>query len=770
MLTRGFVVILIFALSEAGIMYLQSHPPLHREDITRLHSTPIHARGGELLRELPSAHDTFGQWIPLSEIAPHLITATLHMEDQRFYRHIGVDPVALGHALWMNLRAERVVRGASTIPQQIIRSAHGYPRTFAGKIRTMAEAIWLTIATSKAMQLEYYFNLVSYGGDGIGIAEAARDYFGTTPDRLTLAQGAFLAVIPKSPLQRNPRSNFERARTAQHALLRRMHARGVIATESAHRAATDAVEIQPKRSRPLLAPHFTEHVRRVATDPGHVITTTLDLDLQREAEHLVSHHLARTARFNIRQASVVILDNATRGIRAWVGSADYADAQAEGQVDGVLAYRQPGSALKPFTYALALQDGMTAATILPDIPTTYFLNRRERYIPHNYNHAFHGPVRLRAALAGSLNVPAVHVAKAIGPARIIALLQSLGMPLQEPPWHYGIGVTLGNGEVRLRDLTNAYATLAAGGRWRPVRATPGVDATTRVLPADVTAIITDILSDTLTRDQFFSHNNPFHFPFPVAIKTGTSSNWRDNWSFGYTHDFTVGVWVGNFDGSPMQGTSGATGAGPLLRDVILATSQHYPRRDVLSTSADLQEQTICTLSGLRATDYCPRKRREVFVPQTAPTAPCDYHQITHLDRRNGLLATRDCDRRFVVEQPGVLYPRAYRAWARDTGRGLSGYSPRCPPPRETPSIAITSPRSGARFLLDPARHAQFQSVPLTADSSIPYEPITWEIDGAPLATSFFPHTATRLPLTRGPHTIRAHSAGQASAPVNIEVR
>jgi len=754
------------------LVCLYVNPPITDDVRARFHSVDILDRHEALLRRLPSPSGTYGRWWQIDNISSNIVVATIAAEDKRFFIHPGVDPLAMARALIQNIKEGRIVSGASTIPEQLLRISKGYPRRLSYKLLIQLESLWLTLSMSKREQLEYYLNLISYGGDGVGIYEGSKRYFGKDPANLTLAESCFLAVIPRSPQVLNPLTNFMAVKKRQVDLLDKLHRSGEVSTALYSQALTEKIRIVKPSPRPFLAPHFTERVRRGMKNRSGQVETTLDLDWQNVAESLMREHLSRVKKYRIENAAVVVIDNSTSEIRAWIGSHDFFDQMHDGQNDGAIAFRQPGSALKPFVYALALENGFTTASILPDIRTHYFLNKGEYYIPRNYSGEYRGPVRLRMALAGSLNIPAVYVAKQIGPAKILGLFKDLHFELTKPPWYYGLGIALGNPEVRLIDVTNAFAALARGGVWRPVVFLSDQrrdDLREVVIQKEVAALVTDILSDTNSRDQIFGFQNPFHFSFPAAIKTGTSSNWRDNWSFGYTEDVTVGVWVGNFDGEPMLSPSGATGAGPLLRDVIKFVATKYPGHSEFASKSLLSEAAVCSLSGKKAHKQCPQKIVEYFMPGTAPLEECDWHREIEVDQRNGLLATNSCQAKYTKRASGVVFPEEYREWATEHGFGLHEYSRLCSDKPEARVIAISYPKEGSAFLINPVRRKEFQTIPLKLDVEGNVLEVEWWVDGRPYKKVDSAPFSSRYILEPGKHSIKAIAHEKESEVVNFEV-
>lgn len=607
-------------------------------------SRRIEDRHGRLLRDAPTG-ERRGVWRPLDEVSPWLPKAFVAIEDHRFEDHRGVDLRGVGRALRDNLRAGRVVAGGSTLSQQVVKQVMPHPRTLWGKGREALWALRLERRLSKRAVLEQYVNRVPFGHGAVGVEAASRLYLGKPAAALTLGEAALLAGIPRAPTRNNPYADPERARRRQRVVLRRMHALGVI--DAAQLA--DALEapwrvVPPERA--FDAPHFTAWVLRRA-GAGRV-RTTLDLDLQREAERLVAQTVRELADRGVGQGAALVLENTTGDVLAWVGSADFADPEA-GQVDMVVGMRQPGSTLKPFAYGLGLELGLTAATPLPDVPI-WFPTALGDYRPRNYDRKFHGWVRLRGALANSYNVPAVWIAHRIGVAPLLQRLRAVGFEsLERPAEYYGLGLALGNGEVRLLELANAYRTLANEGVRAPVRWRLGgeVPPGTRAMAATTARLLTDILADPVARVPAFGRDNVLAMPFPTAAKTGTSTAFTDNWTVGYTSAVTVAVWVGNFDGRPMEGVSGVSGAGALWHRLVRAAMRGREARAF--SREGLERARVCLDTGapLVADDGCNRAVDELFLPGTAPTAadpaarPLATVRVTFPDR--GDLFSADVD-------------------------------------------------------------------------------------------------------------------------------
>ena len=481
-----------------------------------------------------------------------------------------------------------------------------------------------------------------------------------------------------------------------------------------------------------------------------------------------------------------MLDNRTGEWLAWEGSGNFFDADHGGAIDGVVAPRQPGSALKPFTYAAAFERNRHPGNVLADVPSQFpTAEAGILYSPRNYDGRFRGPLPARDALAGSENVPAVALASEIGVPAIARLLRQVGLTtLGNNAAHYGLGLTLGNAEVRLDELVAAYAMLARGGESMAPRLIASIDGVSRpsspidrVLSARTAFWITDILADPNARAYTFGRGGTLEFPFPVAAKTGTSQAYRDNWVVGYTRDVTVGVWVGNFDRTPLRGSSGITGAGPIFHGVMLAAVEHVrghlPIGDatpILAPPADVEQREICVLSGLAPHDACATRVRE-WTPAGAAIGRCTWHHATEAG-------------------PIVVWPDEYRDWARDAGL-LSARADAAGPASATSTraasavdaaelsgaraaarddvLAIVRPLSGATFLIDPTLRPEFQTLVLQARGAAPGR-LEWFVNGAPVGAVDSEAAGVRWPLARGKHDVTVRDSRGRSARTAITVR
>jgi len=584
-----------------------------------IQSIALTDRNGIPLRETRVA-ERFSHELALEEVPPHVINAVLAAEDKRFFSHRGIDWLATGRALVAGITHGRIVSGASTITQQLVKISAHRPRTWRAKLIESVTALRLEQSWSKEQILTAYLNRLDFGNLNIGLAAAADYYFGKPVSDLSDAEAAFLAGLPKNPRKLNPHASPDSARRRQLTVLERMRANHQLDTARFDHAVAETLALRPPQRR-FRAPHFVEMVlQQLPETPPAELRTTLDFPLNERVETIVRDRLAQLREQNVRNAAAVVIDNRTGDVIALVGSENYFSPGA-GQVNGAWAQRSAGSALKPFTYLLALERGATPATVVADVRTSFPADG-SFYRPENYNRRCYGPVRYRTALASSLNIPAVKVLVAAGgPAALHARLREVGLTtLNRSPEVYGLGLTLGNCEARLLEMTNAYASLARLGEFRPWRVLPTSNVTAhRYSRPELVWQIADILSDNSARTLAFGMNSALRFDYPVACKTGTSTDFRDNWTVAFTPEFSVGVWVGNFDGSPMREVSGVTGAGPILHAIF--DYLHTTRGTTwYRTPAAIVERTVHPITGKLLADGDVRGVREKFVANQLPPA------------------------------------------------------------------------------------------------------------------------------------------------------
>lgn len=603
------------------------------EEWTLQPSLQIYDRNGAPVRGFLSSNQTYARPLPLAQMSPWLLAAAVSAEDKRFFSHEGIDLKAIFRAAWQNASTQRIVSGASTITQQVVRAHHPHAKNWGGKLKETLQARNLEQQQTKEEILETYLNIVEFGNLLQGVEAASLFYFGVNARDLSAAQAAFLMGLVQSPTQYNPLHFFNRAIKRQQYVLKRMKEEGFLDEESWSRARKEKITLQA-RVRPFEAPHFTRLLQLQLPLNSREVFSTIDREVQLQAEQIVKNQLKNLADQNVTNAAVVVIENQTGDVLAYVGSGDFQDTAHNGQVDGARALRQPGSALKPFVYGLAFEKGiLSPGSILMDEDTFF----EGGFRPRNYDEQFHGLVSVRRSLACSYNIPAVKAAERVGIGNLLALLRQAGLTsLQREADFYGLGLALGNGEVRLLDLTNAYASLARGGLYKPVLLTqePRVQIggpEKRILTEQSAFLITDILKDNQARSAAFGLNSPLAVPFEMAAKTGTSKDYKDNFAFGYTPRWTIGVWVGNFDASSMQKVSGITGAGPILHDVAIYLQEKYPSSSFEEPDATVRKP-VCVRSGLLAGPSCKHTQEELFSVAHLPSVCDGKHLLQKTER------------------------------------------------------------------------------------------------------------------------------------------
>jgi penicillin-binding protein 1C len=653
-------------------------------------------RHGKPLHHLVLPDFTRSTPVALDQVPADLVACTLAAEDKRFRSHGGIDLLATARAAKDAVLHRRSVSGASTITQQLVKlSSPAAPRTLRTKLREALLARHLEMKWSKDRILTAYLNRLPYGNHRSGPAEAARFYFQKPLADLSLGESALLAGLPQAPSRLDPLKHPARALSRRGIVLDRLAATYEASRISAARA--EPLNLRPLPDKPL-APWLP------ASFGGSIATTRLSLDaaLQQDIEAIVREELDKLSTSNLKHAAVVVLDNDTREILALVSSGDWRDPNG-GQINGALVPRSPGSALKPFTWLLAFEKGgLHPGSIVADIPTR-FRTKEGLDAPENYDRTFRGPVTVSEALACSLNVPAMRALNDLGgPSPLHQLLLELGLDTIGPdPAPYGLGLTLGNAPVRLLDLTNAYATLAEGG----IRRAPTLSLDSRfdvqrsMFDVRSAYLIAEILADPVARAPSFGRRGPLELPFRCAAKTGTSSDFRDNWCLGFTGKFTVGVWAGNFDNSPMKGLSGVAGAGPVFHRTMLRLHRDE-KPEWLERPPGLVEVALDPLTGKKVGDGRLEMADEKARGTVTSSSPIPHppSAIYHLPSDRLPLASSPSDR---DAEGRVLLDSSYSEWfASEHNRRRSRFAIAIDRPAELP-LRILAPRDGTTYLLDP---------------------------------------------------------------------
>jgi penicillin-binding protein 1C len=693
--------------------------------------------------------------VPLTEISPHFIQAILAAEDRRFFHHGPLDLQAVVRAIAEAIQARRIVSGASTITMQLARMVDPTPSTPVGKLQEIWTAWRLSAGMNHQEILQAYINRLPMGGNIYGVEAAARVYFDISAHNLNLAQASLLAALPNDPNRLNPYDRLPALKKRQRYVLEQMVRDRTITSAQAQQALAEVTTLKPRQQGILAAPHFLFWVSH-HLPKGHPaqIRTTLDRPLQQFVEAQAQQIVETLAPHNVHQAAALVIDNKTGEILAYVGSTDYFASTAQGRNDGVQALRQPGSTLKPFLYQLALeQKQIRPNTILADIPIAYAIPGARLYRPVDYHEQFQGPVRVRIAVANSLNVPAVKLLETVGVPNFLAYLQQLGFEhLTRSPEYYGLGLTLGSGEVTLLELARAYLTLANQGNPLNLKVFPfetkdSVKSQSLLKPnAASWFLMTDMLSDRFARAQAFGVDSLLSLPFPSAVKTGTSSDFRDTWTVGYTTDYTVVTWVGNFDGAAMQNVSGVTGAAPLWNRIMLHLHEHHEPK-AFPFPLGLVKRPICAISGKKPTPACPTVVQEYFYPEDLMT----YQ--------------RQADTFFKLvpvssgksPQYQLNLPPEYNEWlaSKPSVKNASG------------TLRVLSPHNGDYFVIqksDQGQHSERLEFKLAGTDG---QPVEWRLNGKLLSTTS--HASLFWPMQVGQWNLEVKSGSMADR-VNFEVQ
>lgn len=715
---RTGLLVLVLTLLPAAALALPRFDDVRRD--FRPSDVQVLDQGGALVQRVRTdASVRRGQWIGLADVSPALRHALIYSEDQRFYEHSGVDWRAVSAAAWGNLWNTRT-RGASTLTMQLAglldedlrRGASG--RSLGQKVEQVFGAAQLEREWRKDQILEAYLNLVPFRGELVGIDALSRTLFAKAPHGLDTRESAIAAALVRAP-------NASAAQVARRAceVLRAMQPAPPPDCESLAFFTQAALQRRAFDASEGIAPHFARQALRQRSGDAPTLRTTLREPLQRTAVEALDRQMRELRGRNVQDGAAVVLDNASGAVLAWVGSSGAHSRAAE--VDAVLAPRQPGSTLKPLLYAQAIAERrLTAASLLEDSPAQ-IATPGGLYIPQNYDRHFKGLVSARTALAASLNVPAVRTLVMVSPDAFARRLQATGLALRESGDYYGYSLALGSAEVNLLALTNAYRMLANGGRYTPTRLLPeaAAEPPRPVLDAGAAFIVGDILSDPNARVRTFGPDSLLATRFWTAVKTGTSKDMRDNWAIGWSQRYTVGVWVGNADGSPMWDVSGTSGAAPVWAELMRQLHQREPSRAPAPPPGVVQQAVrYAAADGSERGTPLEAARSEWFLSGT---------------------------------QQALFTPSAIRAGATD---GAARRTAR-----------ITAPADGTILALDPDIPPRHQRVRLVADGA-PSD-VQWRLDGRTLARGT---AADWLPWP-GRHRLElADARGQVLDSIRIEVR
>jgi penicillin-binding protein 1C len=743
-------------LAGALLLRLLPAPPLARYAPS---STAVYALDGELLRLTVASDHQYRLWTPLAQVSPDYVAALLLHEDRHFGWHFGINPLALVRAAWRT-GSGGVRQGGSTVTMQLARLVYRLnTKTLTGKLRQIACAEWLELRYSKAQILEAYVNLTPYGRNVQGVGAASLIYFGKPAARLTFAESLALAVIPQAPRARGARGLDAPALSAARVRLADEWARTYPAPPEALAAARGPLQLRTLQQLPFEAPHLVDAL--LSEGRGTTQTrTTLVLAQQHVLERAVRQYIATTRSLGVSNAAALLVDTRAMSVTALVGSADFFDAAIAGQVNGVAAKRSPGSALKPFIYGLAIDQGIIhTRSILKDAPTAF-----GGYAPENFDGTFVGPVSAHDALIASRNVPAVWLAAQLAQPDLYQLLQSAGVAHLASEQHYGLALALGGGEVTMEELAGLYAMLANGGKFAPLRylaATPAA-ASVPLLSRQAAFMVLSILRDN-PRPDGLPNQQP-----RIAWKTGTSWGFRDAWSAGVVGPYVLIVWVGDFDGSSNPALVGAQVAAPLffrIADALRASHTQLGELQ-LRPPPGVARVAVCAASGDLPNDACPQRTLAWYIPGKSPIRISTVHRRIALDTRTGLMACADTPPQFVAWQVFEFWPSdIQKLFARAGMPRRRAPADRCGATTSQAMAAppvITSPRAGVSYQLRTSQAAR-ETLQLTATAAAETQSLYWFADSAFLGSSAPSVPLAWLPARGGDFTLSVVDDHGASA-------
>jgi penicillin-binding protein 1C len=706
-------------------------------------STAVYDANGRLLRLTLASDQRYRLWVPLEDISPTLVDAVLLHEDRWFYWHPGVSAWGLARGAWMTYVRRGNAQGGSTVTMQLARLMWRLDtRSPGGKLVQAARAAQLELLYSKHDILEAYLNAAPYGRNVEGVGAASLAYFGKAPSRLSLPEALTLAVIPQEPSRGLPGHVEGSAVIGKDLKLSRdrLFARwlGRHPGDAGARPLFDLpLRLRPLSQLPFEAPHFVEQVlaeRRLDGDSDMRVATTLDLGLQHSLERQVRQYVERSGDRGIRNAAAILVDTRDMGVKAMVGSADYFNASIQGQVNGTLAKRSPGSTLKPFIYALGFDQGVLhPETVLRDVPSAF-----GPYTPENFDGHFLGPVTATQALVRSRNIPAVQVAARLANPSLYQFLRDAGISRMASEQHYGLALVLGGGEVTMQELSGLYAMLANRGELRPLRllATQAKHGGTRLLSEEASFMVMDMLRQNPRPDDAVAAQSS---RLPVYWKTGTSWSFRDAWTAGSFGPYVLVVWIGNFDGAGNPAFVGVDAAAPLFFRIADALRAERPglAEPVRRNPPNLRRVPVCLASGDLPNAWCPQVGSTWFIPGKSPIKVSNVHRPVVIDTATGKPACPPYD-------PGRTRTEVYEYWPSDLARvfAQAGMPRRAPPalpdcqgggqPAGDPP-KITSPLKGSTYQIRVSRLGS-ERVAFSATTDAGTRMLYWFVDDAYLGS------------------------------------
>ncbi|HVZ81149.1 MAG TPA: penicillin-binding protein 1C [bacterium] len=702
--------------------------PLPLDRALQDYSTVVSDTQGVPLRIFSDSRNEWRLKCRLEDVSEPLRRSILYYEDRWFYWHPGINPFSLIRAFWTNHRAGKVVCGGSTLTMQVARLLEPKERTYSSKALEVLRALQLEWHLPKDRIFELYLNLAPYGGNLVGVRSACLAYFHEPPSRVSYSQAALLTVIPKSPNGYRLDRNYGAARFRRDQVLHKLAVLGALSPNDLKLALREENPVA-EREFPFEAPHFTDWVKSSSPRAAD-IRTPLDRRIQSICQSLTERHLRILAASQIHQAAVVVMDNKTAQVLAMVGSGDFQDDRYQGQVNGALASRSPGSTLKPLLYALAMDKGMiTPRTLLEDVPISY-----DGYQPSNFDGKYAGVVSARNALAQSLNVPAVILNHRLGPDGLYTLLaRDRVRGLNPNPYYYGLPIVLGACEVSLVELCEFYSCLARGGDLKKASFLKDLEGEDLgpILSPGACYLVSEILTDVHRPDFPDTWESLADAP-KIAWKTGTSYGYKDAWSIGYNSRFTVGVWTGNFTGEGSRDLVGGTAAAPLLFHIFRALDQLEPG-GWFRRPDDVGIREVCALSGAPPGQACSERTTDYYLKNVSSTRECTFHQMRKVDALTGELVCSACEKgRKCYEKPFEVWPAWIATWLRRAGYPLKTLPPHaswCQRPEDGSAPHIHSPEDKTEFSLRPGIAREDQKILLLASVYSNVKKVYWLVDG-----------------------------------------
>lgn len=638
---------IILPLALSAILYLKTIndikalPESFNNVLIQSERVQIQDRFGEPLNKTYENKWNIHDIVELHEVPEFLINSFVLSEDKRFFKHDGIDWYARLAAVYLNLKNFRIVRGASTITEQVVRMINKRPRTLWSKWIEGWEAQLLEKIFTKSEILQFYLNQIPYASNRRGIVQAARYYFDRDLETLSPKEFLALVVLVRAPSRMDLYKDSEAVEQSISSLTQRLIEKDLIFKDQIYSINTQKLNLHNKPLS-ISAPHFIQQIKLI-TDTAHSgsnkLLTTLDSSLQSTVQLLLDNHLKNIESMNVYNGSVLVADHITGEILAWVVAGRYDNDIRGSFIDAVTVPRQPGSALKPLLYAMALEKGWTASTIIEDSPLTESIGHG-LHSYQNYSRTFYGPVTLRQALANSLNIPAVKTLQYVGAEEYLKRLSDLGFDgLTNHPNFYGDSISLGNGEVSLYQLAQAYSTLANKGILKPFILVNNIhnNIQTRVYSEEASSLIANILSDSEARSLEFGDHSVLNFPIQTAVKTGTSSDYRDAWALGFNYKYTVGIWMGNLDQTPTDGLTGSTGPALLLRAVFNELTKNQDTKPLYLSPKLIRHDTCINMKNINDESCILHSEWYIKGTELLNTSPDQKTEKIHLRKPvNGL--------------------------------------------------------------------------------------------------------------------------------------